>query len=297
MHVLAPAKINLHLRVGPRRDDGFHPLVSWMCTVGLFDSLSFERSEGHAVPREFSLRCNKADIPCGAENLVCKAAAAIGAKGSEPLGVECFLRKSIPSGAGLGGGSADAARTLVALNKLCNLSLPFAELTSLSAKIGSDVAFFLHEPSAICRGRGERVEKIAKPNVGWALLILPAIHCPTPRIYQQFDEMGLGEEECLKDAVWHQWATLNAHDLLPLLINDLEKPAFALFPKLAEIRGRAEQLLAQPVRMSGSGSSLFTLFDSQAECELARASLARIVDAEILSVPLCPALEDDLASH
>ena len=122
MQVLAPAKINLHLRVGPRRDDGFHPLVSWMCTIGLFDSLSFERSD-LTVPREFALRCDKPDLPCGAENLVCRAAVAFGQVSSEPLGIDAVLRKSIPSGAGLGGGSSDAARALMGLNHFCKAGL------------------------------------------------------------------------------------------------------------------------------------------------------------------------------
>jgi 4-diphosphocytidyl-2-C-methyl-D-erythritol kinase len=293
MQVLAPAKINLHLRVGSRRDDGFHPLVSWMCTIGLFDSLSFERSD-LTVPREFALRCDKPDIPCGAENLVCRAAVAIGQVSSEPLGIDAVLRKSIPSGAGLGGGSSDAARTLVALNDFCKVGLAISELSALAAKIGSDVPFFLHEPSAICRGRGERVEEVSPPMVRWVLLILPAIHCPTPRIYQRFDEMRLGDESALADIPWKDWALLSARDLLPHLVNDLELPAFALFPELAAMRQRAEECLGRTVRMSGSGSSLFTLFDDHDACESAVTSLRAILKAEILSVPLCPSLDDDL---
>jgi 4-diphosphocytidyl-2-C-methyl-D-erythritol kinase len=295
MQVLAPAKINLHLRVGPRRDDGFHPLVSWMCTIGLFDSLSFERSD-LTVPREFALQCDRADIPCGAENLVCRAADAFGQVSSEPLGIDAVLRKSIPSGAGLGGGSSDAARTLLALNQLYNVSLPFAELTRLSAGLGSDVPFFLYEPSAICRGRGEQVERVSPPMVRWVLLILPAIHCPTPRIYQRFDEMRLGNESALADIPWQNWAQMSSRDLLPQLVNDLEPPAFALFPELSAMRQRAEECLRRPVRMSGSGSSLFTLFDDRNECESACTSLRAILNAEILSIPLCPSLTDDLVS-
>ncbi|HEY1684931.1 MAG TPA: 4-(cytidine 5'-diphospho)-2-C-methyl-D-erythritol kinase [Tepidisphaeraceae bacterium] len=293
MHVLAPAKINLHLRVGPRRDDGFHPLMTWMCTIGLFDSLTFEISG--AAPREFKLRCDRPELPCGADNLVCKAAAALAARGSEPLGVDCFLKKSIPSGAGLGGGSGDAARTLAALNQLCQLGFSLAELEKLAARIGSDVPFFLHEPSAICRGRGEEIEKVPAPRARWALLILPAIHCPTPRIYQQFDAMQLGQEAALRDIPSRAWTQLAAMELLPLLINDLEAPAFALFPELAALRDRIERTLNRPVRMSGSGSSLFTLFDNDEPCEQARQSLAPEIDARILSVPICPSPDDDLA--
>lgn len=297
MHVLAPAKINLHLRVGPRRDDGFHPLISWMCTVGLFDSLRFERSkEGRAAPRDFALACDQADLPCGADNLVCKAAAAIGQAIPEPLGVDAFLNKSIPSGAGLGGGSADAARTLVALNRLHGTGLPFPALTALAARIGSDVPFFLYEPSAICRGRGEVVQKIAAPLPKWALLILPAIHCPTPRIYQRFDEMNLGTVLDDAEVPWENWARMEARPLLTHLVNDLEQPAFSLFSELAALRQRTEQVLDRPVRMSGSGSSLFTLFDSELECRDTLASLPGKVEAKILAVPLCPKLHDDLAS-
>ena len=194
MRVQAPAKINLHLRVGPIRADGFHPIVSWMSTIGLFDILMIDRSHGR-----FSLQCDSPSVPCDASNLVVKAVAALAdsvAKGSsagliaslnssnhltekemggdardldrEPrnreggamtdFGLNVALQKRIPVGAGLGGGSSDGAFILLALNHLWNLNWPRPRLMEIAKSIGSDVPFFLNGPSAIVRGRGEDVQ-------------------------------------------------------------------------------------------------------------------------------------------
>ena len=299
MRVLAPAKINLHLRVAPVNPDGFHPLQSWMCTVGLFDKLSFEESK--TVPPSLAMRCDDPALACDENNLVIRAARMMGESN-----VSILLEKRIPTGGGLGGGSSDAARTLLALNKLRQHGRSEEALAVIAAMIGSDVAFFCNGPSSICTGRGEIVRPTKPPTPPWVLLILPSLSVPTGPVYRRFDEL-LGDDDRvnLKAAVAHeppyeQWADLPSPSLLPLLVNDLERPAFDLYPQLARCRVELEQFLGRVVRMSGSGSSLFTLYDEQANAERAAATLDGStrpdgISLKVMAVPLAPSIDDDLA--
>jgi 4-diphosphocytidyl-2-C-methyl-D-erythritol kinase len=262
MRVLAPAKINLHLRVGPPRADGFHPLLTWMCTVGLYDELEIE-----PTPRGIEFHCDDPSIPADETNLVVKAARAIGAT------ARITLTKKIPAGGGLAGGSSDAASTLMALGR--------ENLQPIAAKLGSDVAFFLRGGSAVCTGLGETVRPINPPACGWAVLILPPFGMPTPVVYKKFDEMNLGRSQSIEtEPDWFAWTELSAEKLLPHLVNDLEPPAFALNPQLRQIRDDWERRLGRPVRMSGSGSTLFTLFDTHVEANAAAAgeNIIRVVE-------------------
>jgi 4-diphosphocytidyl-2C-methyl-D-erythritol kinase len=298
MRVPAPAKINLHLRVGPRQADGFHPLLTWMTTISLFDSLTFVRrppqpKDGEAplrdahqdAPRDldwFTLSCDRPSLPCGNENLVVKAATAMadafdavlqqqqqhpGSRVGEGRTVRsgrvsAFLAKRIPSGGGLGGGSSDAASTLLALNALWKFNWPAARLSAIASALGSDVPFFLFGASSICRGRGEIVRPLDSPGMKWATLVLPPIELSTAAVYRRFDEMNLGRDDAVGEELdWPAWSRLPAAELMPRLVNDLEPPAFALRPELGELRSNLQRELSQVVRMSGSGSSLFVLRD------------------------------------
>ena len=258
MEIPAPAKINLHLRVGPPREDGFHPLLTWMSTLSLFDTLSISQNP---TPNELRFSCSDASIPGDDRNLVIKAAKLL--RQSAEKSVTIHLEKKIPHGGGLGGGSSDAASTLTALNQFWNLKKTPEQLHQLAAELGSDIPFFLHGPSSICEGRGELVRPIAPVQIAkWVVLILPAISMPTPAVYRQFDKMGLGTDLSIHaQPAWDQCTLLPATELLPKLVNDLEAPAFAISPALAYRRTYSEELLGRPVRMSGSGSSLFTLYD------------------------------------
>ena len=355
MRLLAPAKINLHLRVGPRRDDGFHPLVSWMTTVGLFDSLVLEveamapagregspagqgnrpdvgragsdadnsakaRAEASAAP--VALACDLPGLPCDERNLVVKIARAwMEAAGSEndapeygagpgaPAssgacgaaaprhvgGIRATLQKRIPVGAGLGGGSSDAARTLLSLNRLLKTGRAADDLSAFAARFGSDLPFFFFGPSSVCRGRGEIVKPVPRPAARWAVLGLPRVSMPTADVYRRFDEMGLGRMQDLAvEPDWYEWAGLKSQELLPRLVNDLEAPAFAIAPRLDGMRRRIEQMLGRPVRMSGSGSSLFTLFDAEPEARAASSRIERDLIERAVSVEVAPIFRDDL---
>ena len=456
MDLLAPAKINLHLRVGRRRDDGFHPLLTWMCTVGLVDSLKLEAVSaaaqgaagaappaawraGRARPAEAThlegfadggagvelvIRGDgdRPDLPRDGRNLVVRIATAFadevrrerasrtdprhrpvgsraepafreeGADGPdapaaawaaerEPTGptasagaaprapgtagedppahrdgsaadgravagsagmgagavrgaersgrshrhedrapemrgphvathsdahrdtrrdardadqeshaepgensrarpdaesraawLRVALDKRVPIGAGLGGGSSDAAHTLVALDRMLAAGWSAGRLSEFSGRFGSDVPFFVHaalgSPSAACRGRGEVVRPVPAPAARRAVIFSPPFGLSTRDVYGRFDEMNLGFDEALapdEEPDWARWAKLPARELLKRLVNDLEPAAFSLSPDLAALRAGLERELGRVVRMSGSGSSLFTLFDESDE--------------------------------
>lgn len=300
MQLLAPAKINLHLRVGPRRNDGFHSLLSWMCTVGLFDSLELEALP-HARPAEspVTLSCDLPELPCDSTNLVVRVATAwldlMRQERSLPIryeAIRAMLSKRIPMGGGLGGGSSDGAAALIGLNSLWDAGWDATRLGQFAAAFGSDLPFFFHGPSSVCSGRGEFVRPIDPPKPLSALLLLPSIAMPTGSVYRRFDEMGLGREEDLHaEPDWSVWTRMDARELLPCLANDLERPAFDFSPELRWLRGQSERLLGRPVRMSGSGSSLFTIFDTSAESTEAANRLTGQIDMRVLSVPLAPMIK------
>lgn len=335
MRLLAPAKINLHLRVGPLRVDGFHPLLSWFTTVRLFDSLVLEENEiearvGILAPpgagsgqagadagsaAEVALICDLPGLPCDERNLVVKIARAFrdvarsqsGAEradgsatarigGSRHVGgIRATLQKRIPIGAGLGGGSSDAARTLLGLNRLWRMGRAANDLSAFAVRFGSDLPFFFHGPSSVCRGRGEIVMPVPRPVARWATLVLPKLAMPTAEVYRRFDAMGLGRERDITDEPdWSAWAKLKSEELLPRLVNDLEPPAFELAPQLGALQVRIEEMLGRAVRMSGSGSSLFTLFDDESAAQEAARHIERDTRERALAVEVSPIFRDDL---
>lgn len=293
--VFAPAKLNLDLRVGKPRPDGFHPLVSWFVTTSLADELTFTPAQTPGI----RLTCSDPTLTTSDDNLVVRAARAVLGQSLSTRGIDIHLTKRIPMGGGLGGGSSDAASTLLALRQFANPSPDDAELQKLAAELGSDVPFFLSATSAICTGRGEHIHPLPPPAPRNALLVRPELHVATPAVYRAFDRLDLGRElPSAEDAVayWRSVSHLASAELMEKLHNDLEAPAFDLVPALADLHLRLTRGLDRAVRMTGSGSVLFTLFDT---LEQAR-SAARSVDAWGLAgvrtwaVELCPDLPNPL---
>jgi 4-diphosphocytidyl-2-C-methyl-D-erythritol kinase len=209
-------------------------------------------------------------------------------------------------GAGLGGGSSDAARTLLGLDRFWGCGLWGSEpgrqrLGQLAATLGSDVPFFLYGPSSVCRGRGEDVRPTPPPiRARWALLMLPPMAMSTPLVYRRFDEMELGRamghvESVAGGPPWKEWSALEARRLLPLLVNDLEVAAFDMNPDLGRLRQEAEKALGRPVRMSGSGSSLFTLFDERPEALAAAERMGSGGSLRAVPAEVSLDLKDDLS--
>ena len=169
MQVLAPAKINLSLKILRRRDDGFHEIETLIAPISLADKIDIERQS-----RWIDFSCDDPTVPSGDENLVVRAAKAFFEKTKISGGVGIKLQKKIPHGAGLGGGSSDAAATLRTLNQLFETKLSREELAKLGSTIGSDVSFFLFESAAICKGRGEIVSPTKLKKKLSILLLKPA---------------------------------------------------------------------------------------------------------------------------
>jgi 4-diphosphocytidyl-2-C-methyl-D-erythritol kinase len=290
-----------------------------MTTVGLFDTLEFSQHQSadqSADGKDFGsgdsviMTCDDPSLPCDQQNLVIKAEKSLGggrhrspaasasgkgadageARSAHHLRTKIHLQKKIPSGAGLGGGSSDAATTLIGLNQLWQSGFDIQTLSRHATSLGSDVPFFLHGPSSICRGRGEMVRPIAKPAVArWVVLILPEIMMPTPAVYRKFDEMKLGSD-LDPEPDWNQWCLLSSQELLRKLVNDLEAPAFSLRPDLRELRAAIENTLARHVRMSGSGSSLFTLFDDQVPAAEAARTITNQYGTRAMAIEMTPAV-------
>ena len=252
----APAKVNWTLRVVGRRSDGYHDLESLVSKLDLADELVFEqRAAG-----ELELLCDHDGLPVGADNLVLRAAGALRRATGTVQGMSCRLRKRIPVGGGLGGGSADAAATLVALNTMWDLGLTQDRLAAVGAEVGSDVPLFMAPGSVVMRGRGEVVTPVPARWSGTVVLLLPGIEVSTARVYAAWRPPAEGQtppvlpEPC-RDA--REWMSRT--------FNMLEEPAFAIWPVLADIQRAAALLAGRAVRMSGSGSTFMTAFDDPGE--------------------------------
>jgi 4-diphosphocytidyl-2-C-methyl-D-erythritol kinase len=248
--IRAPAKLNLFLRVVGRRPDSFHELETVFQSIDLADELTLVPAD------DLRLTGGSDAAPPGPENLVLRAAAALRAATGYPGGAAIHLGKRVPVGAGLGGGSSDAAATLVALNRLWRLDLPMERLSELAAGLGSDVPFALRGGTALGRGRGELLEPLPTPDY-WFVLLRPPFPVPTPRAYALY-RPAPSDAPALGDFL----AALSAGDpvrLGPLLRNDLEAGVFGEWPELAALRERLLAAGALGARMTGSGSVLFGL--------------------------------------
>ena len=246
MTFLAPAKINLSLRVLGRRADGFHDIESLMCPVSIFDSLEITlREEGG-----LALVCDDPTLPAGDENLVSRAARLF----CESCGIEPHLTielaKRIPHGAGLGGGSSDAATTLIALDHLFETRLGRPALAAMAADLGSDIPFFIYQSAAVIGGRGERVTPVDFPHTLPLLLIKPPFGVPTPWAYSRWKD-SIEIPKVPYAAQSFPWGEL---------VNDLERPVFEKYLFLALLkRWLIEQPEAAGALLSGSGATVFAV--------------------------------------
>jgi 4-diphosphocytidyl-2-C-methyl-D-erythritol kinase len=190
----APAKINRELRVGPRRPDGFHEIRSRFCAIDFCDRLEVEESD------RLELSCSGVPVPCGDTNLVARAARALADRLGIASGARIRLEKRVPAGAGLGGGSADAAVTLLLLSKLWSSRLRQEELSAVADRLGSDVPFFLSGGEADVAGRGERVAPIGDSAPEEFLLWIPPFSISTAEVYATYDRLT-GTAAALPDSL------------------------------------------------------------------------------------------------
>ncbi len=261
--VPAFAKINLCLRIMAKRPDGYHDLQTIFQEISLKDELTFS-------PRPSGVEITVSDNRCPADrnNLAHKAAILLQERTGVAKGVAIHIQKNIPIGAGLGGGSSDAAATLKALNQLWDLALDRSDLAQLAGQIGADVAFFIHGATALGTGKGEQLTALHIPGAYWGVLLYPGFGVSTSWAYQNF-KLNLTKRSensklysltdlCNDRSSWQN-----------LFVNDLEKVVFEEYPELDHLRNQLATAGAFFSRMSGSGSSIFGLFDTRARAEKA----------------------------
>ncbi len=248
MKQAAPAKINLYLHITGRRPDGFHELETLMVPISLGDTLEID-----LIPAGVEFTCSDPALADAKDNLATKAARLFLEEFRLTTGVRIHLEKAVPVGAGLGGGSSDAAAVLLALRKLTGTRAEDAQLAELAARLGSDVPFFIYHRPAVCRGRGEIIEPVTLRESYQGLLVHPGFGVSTPWAYKTYAQHPQPGE------TGRTFADFTSR-------NDLEPPAFSKYPWLpvakAWLREQPETLESL---MSGSGSSVFALTASGAD--------------------------------
>lgn len=259
------SKLNLTLDILCRREDGFHDLETIMQSVSLCDDVEIEIGTG----TEWTLSCDKEDVPCDSRNLAWKAAELFEqASGKNFGGIAIRITKRIPSQAGMGGGSSDAAAVLRALNRHCGEPFSLMELADLGAKIGSDVPFCVVGGTCMCQGRGERLRKL--PDMPKCVIVVckPDFGVSTPALFRRIDETIIAERP--NNAAMEQ----------ALQNQDLERVAREIFnvfdpvvaqdhPEMDDIRGVMQSCGAIGQQMTGSGSAFFGVMPDEASAERA----------------------------
>jgi 4-diphosphocytidyl-2-C-methyl-D-erythritol kinase len=257
---LCPAKVNLYLKVLARREDGYHDLVTVMQPLTLADELRLTPGQG------LTLACQHPEVPSGPQNLVWRAAEKFGAATGRDPQVHIELVKKIPVAAGLGGGSSDAAGTLLALNELTGNPLDASTLHELAAELGADVPFFLRPGPALGRGIGTVLSPLDLPPY-WYVLLNPGLAISTSWVYGQLDLEALAQTGAPLPEAWdgehpERWVA-----------NDLERVTLSRYPELRELLAGLSNAGARAQGMSGSGPTLFGLF---LEAEEARAAAVQL---------------------
>ncbi len=287
----ACAKVNLHLEVCGKRPDGYHDILSIMAAVNLFDLLkltAFEKSQDRSVSVSIISgggQCSEVLSSINIEdNLITKAVRKYLA-GREGGVFEFVLEKNIPSGAGLGGGSSDAAAVFRILNKIYGF-YSIDELMSLASTVGADVPFCVAGGSAICGGTGGIIEPVDLPDGLFVLIVNDGIHVDTKEAYSAVDEFQVEGKYNSHISVSGLKDILSAGDY-GKLYNDFEKPVFAKFPRIGILKKELEQTECLYSIMTGSGSTLIALYDSADKAAAAAGlmrNFARIVNvSEIVS--------------
>lgn len=263
------AKINWTLRVLGKRDDGFHELFTVFQTVSLCDILYFEES------KKLELTCEDAAIPTDGRNLIIRAAKALQQIAGIDEGAFIHLEKRIPSPGGLGGGSSNAAVALIGLMRLWDVAVGDGELNKIAMELGSDVPFFSHGGTAIGTGRGELIEAVDDREASEMIIVTPNVSVSTRDAFAGLNAPTLTNVDlnrilpvCRKDA--------EAFDPLhSVLINDFERSVFSAYREIDRVKDTLLQLGAVTAAMSGSGASVFAVFDKKETRQAAKKALDR----------------------
>jgi 4-diphosphocytidyl-2-C-methyl-D-erythritol kinase len=275
-HFLAPAKLNIRLKVTGRRADGYHELVSIMVPVGLFDHIELE----FIRLRRIMLSCQGFSVPNNKENLVYRAASVFFSKTGTPRGISIKLTKNIPVSAGLGGGSSDAAFILKGLNETASNPLKPQALADLAVGLGADVPFFLLNRPCIVRGIGDILEPIEKWPKFWYVIVKPGHDVSTAWVYGNLKlKLTKGEYQYIVN-----WLRKGRFEIRHILENDLETVTASHFPVIADIKKLLLNVGAEGALMSGSGPSVFGVFKSRDRALIAKKKLISKALGEIFVV-------------
>lgn len=287
--VAAPAKVNLVLRILDRRPDGYHNLWSVMQTVDLKDEVVLRVG---SQPGRIELNCDQPDMPLGSDNLVCRAAALVLERARLDHGLTIDLHKRIPMGAGLGGGSSDAAATILGLNRLLDLGWSAQQMAEVGASLGSDIPFFFFAPCAKVGGRGDLVSPLDLTGRRAVLLVNPGFGVETKWAYQTLAAARASAPALGKDlAELDRRQSISWDALRPLMGNDFEDVVFPHHPVLREIKETLLSHGAESAFLSGTGATVFGIFESFSEATRAGNLFAgkpgwRTVAAETETTPL-----------
>ena len=270
VHIRAPAKVNLVLRVLDRRVDGFHNLWSLMQTVALEDEVCIHLRSGSQGIR---VECNDPTLPTDHRNLVVRAASLVLRAANSSFGLDISITKRIPMGAGLGGGSSDAAATIISLSHVLGLEWSPEDMARLGQTLGSDVPFFFSAPSAVVRGRGEEVKRLRVEGQRWVVLVQPGFMVETRWAYERLTSTRQAvrplSQACEQIATK---ASTSWEDIIPLMENDFEEALAPVHRAFGEIKQELLTRGAEAALLSGSGSTVFGLFRAKAEADKARAA-------------------------
>ncbi|MFO7569406.1 MAG: 4-(cytidine 5'-diphospho)-2-C-methyl-D-erythritol kinase [Smithellaceae bacterium] len=272
MHRSAPAKINLFLRVLGKRSDGYHDLASAMQQISICDELTYRLR-----PKGITLHCPGTDLPADESNLVYRAARALFHYAGYPGGVEITLHKHIPTAAGLGGGSSDAATTLTALNDLCSFGISKDDLMKIGATLGADVPFFIYGPCAFATGIGDQLHTLPNLPLLNLVLINPAFPLSTKTVYENLNLTLTKKKNSYSIPRFYALG-----DVIRELHNDLEAVSLKMFPELSDFKYMLIKEGALGALMSGSGPTLFGLFEDEASARNAREAILKKVSGDCL---------------
>ena len=281
----AAAKVNLGLYVGPLREDGrYHEVVSVLQSIAIWDELEIE-----VVPEGLGLEVEGGGLPPDETNLVLVAARELARRSRDLPGARFRLRKGIPVSAGLGGGSADGAAALIALDRLWGLHLPAVNLHAMAAEVGSDVPFCIGGGAGLATGRGDKVREVPSKSSTWWVVGIDHERLATEDVYGHFDELGLATplEGRWPDDLLAALAAGDPRRLATALHNDLEPAAFDLLPALAKSKQRLQEAGALGAIMSGSGPTMLGLCaDEDHATQVARAVRSGFAQVEVARGPV-----------
>lgn len=251
------AKINLRLRVLGKRPDGFHELFTVFQTVSLHDEITF--SEGERI----DLTCTDESVPADGRNLIVRAAEILRERSGVGPGASMHLIKRIPSPGGLGGGSSNAAVALIGLSRLWKLDISFEDLKTAAADLGSDVSFFLYGGTAAGTGRGTEIEPLDDVEGRFLLVVTPSVNVPTKAAFDSLKAGNLTTADAERILIVCRFEARSLDLRQSELINDMESAVFAVYPEIERVKRTLLDLGAVNAMMSGSGASVFAIFDKE----------------------------------